>query len=169
MHRFNETRLPERQWHKRSPSQQGCRALLLPVTPRSDAKNESSARTKAARHLRPTGQATRSARRFVKLLAERDIPLIEDEVYGYVGFHPVRPKMRKAFDAPRGKAGTEVPAASTPAALRCAAATVPTEARRSCWRPGPALIDEHILIPALADDGIHAEDALVMTAPVARR
>jgi DNA-binding transcriptional MocR family regulator len=37
-------------------------------------------------------------RRLVKMLAERRIPLIEDDIYGNLSFDPVRPKVAKAFD-----------------------------------------------------------------------
>ena len=37
-------------------------------------------------------------RRLVRLLAEHDIPLIEDDVYGDLGFSAPRPKAAKAFD-----------------------------------------------------------------------
>jgi len=36
--------------------------------------------------------------RLVKMLAERQIPLIEDDLYGNLGFSPTRPKVAKAFD-----------------------------------------------------------------------
>jgi DNA-binding transcriptional MocR family regulator len=38
-------------------------------------------------------------RELVELLAKRDIPLIEDDVYGDLGFGPHRPTSAKAFDA----------------------------------------------------------------------
>jgi DNA-binding transcriptional MocR family regulator len=34
----------------------------------------------------------------VKMLAERKIPLIEDDIYGNLAFGPTRPKVAKAFD-----------------------------------------------------------------------
>jgi DNA-binding transcriptional MocR family regulator len=34
----------------------------------------------------------------VELLAEREIPLIEDDIYGNLPFAPQRPKVAKAFD-----------------------------------------------------------------------
>ena len=37
-------------------------------------------------------------RRLVEMLAARDIPLIEDDIYGELSFDPVRPKACKAFD-----------------------------------------------------------------------
>jgi DNA-binding transcriptional MocR family regulator len=37
-------------------------------------------------------------KRLVDLLAKRDIPLIEDDLYGELHFGPVRPKAAKAFD-----------------------------------------------------------------------
>jgi len=36
--------------------------------------------------------------RLVKMLAERKIPLIEDDIYGNLAFGPTRPKAAKAFD-----------------------------------------------------------------------
>lgn len=37
-------------------------------------------------------------RRLVKMLSERRIPLIEDDIYGNLTFGPVRPKVAKAYD-----------------------------------------------------------------------
>ena len=37
-------------------------------------------------------------KRLVHLLAERHIPLIEDDIYGAIAFGPTRPKAAKAFD-----------------------------------------------------------------------
>lgn len=37
--------------------------------------------------------------KLVAILASRDIPLIEDDIYGELGFAPQRPKSSKAFDA----------------------------------------------------------------------
>jgi DNA-binding transcriptional MocR family regulator len=37
-------------------------------------------------------------KRLVKLLAEREIPLIEDDIYGNLTFGPARPKAAKAYD-----------------------------------------------------------------------
>ena len=37
-------------------------------------------------------------RRLVEMLAARDIPLIEDDIYGDLGFGPARPKAAKAWD-----------------------------------------------------------------------
>lgn len=37
-------------------------------------------------------------RQLVKLLAEHDVPLIEDDIYGDLPFHGARPKTAKAFD-----------------------------------------------------------------------
>jgi DNA-binding transcriptional MocR family regulator len=37
-------------------------------------------------------------RRLVRLLAEHDIPLIEDDIYGDLGFSAPRPKAAKSFD-----------------------------------------------------------------------
>jgi DNA-binding transcriptional MocR family regulator len=37
-------------------------------------------------------------KQLVKLLADRKIPLIEDDIYGNLGFSPTRPKAAKAFD-----------------------------------------------------------------------
>ena len=39
-----------------------------------------------------------SKRKLVQMLAEREVPLIEDDIYGDLGFGPQRPKMAKAFD-----------------------------------------------------------------------
>jgi DNA-binding transcriptional MocR family regulator len=39
-----------------------------------------------------------SKRALVHMLAERRIPLIEDDIYGDLGFGPQRPKLAKAFD-----------------------------------------------------------------------
>jgi DNA-binding transcriptional MocR family regulator len=39
-----------------------------------------------------------SKRALVQMLAERRIPLIEDDIYGDLGFGPQRPKLAKAFD-----------------------------------------------------------------------
>jgi DNA-binding transcriptional MocR family regulator len=36
--------------------------------------------------------------RLVRMLAERQIPLIEDDIYGNLAFGPTRPKAAKAFD-----------------------------------------------------------------------
>ena len=37
-------------------------------------------------------------KKLVEILAERDIPLIEDDIYGELAFAPERPKVAKAFD-----------------------------------------------------------------------
>ena len=40
----------------------------------------------------------RSKKELVELLARREIPLIEDDIYGDIYFGPVRPKTAKAYD-----------------------------------------------------------------------
>jgi DNA-binding transcriptional MocR family regulator len=37
-------------------------------------------------------------RELVELLAEREIPLVEDDIFGEIGYAPDRPKVAKAFD-----------------------------------------------------------------------
>lgn len=88
----------------------GLRALEIPTHPRDGMNIEALAFAIEQRRVRavllvsnfnnPLGSRLPDARKrqLVALLAAHDIPLIEDDIYGDLGFDPVRPKSAKAFD-----------------------------------------------------------------------
>jgi DNA-binding transcriptional MocR family regulator len=93
----------------------GLRALEIPTCPdvgpeldalraALDQRAGGKSRVKAClfipNYSNPLGSRMPDAakRRLVDLLAERDIPLIEDDIFGDLGFTPQRPKVCKAYD-----------------------------------------------------------------------
>ncbi|MBI1864724.1 MAG: PLP-dependent aminotransferase family protein [Nitrospirae bacterium] len=88
----------------------GLRALPIPTHPREGVNIEAlrfaveQKRVRAClfvtNYSNPLGSCTSDAnkRRLVQTLAERDVPLIEDDIYGDLHFGPERPKVAKAFD-----------------------------------------------------------------------
>lgn len=88
----------------------GLKALELPTSPTTGldlaALEQALGRHSVAacilnlNFLNPLGcmMPDENKRKLVKLLAARNIPLIEDDIYGELGFAPHRPKAAKAFD-----------------------------------------------------------------------
>ncbi|MCP3140078.1 aminotransferase-like domain-containing protein [Pyxidicoccus xibeiensis] len=88
----------------------GLRALEIPSSPRDgmelDALQAALERRRVAAVLvvpsfsNPVGSCMPEAnrQRLVAMLAERDIPLIEDDIYGDLHFAPERPRTCKSFD-----------------------------------------------------------------------
>ncbi len=88
----------------------GLRALEIPTHPREGVNIEAlrfaveQKRVRAClfvtNYSNPLGSCMSDAnkRRLVQTLAERDVPLIEDDIYGDLHFGPGRPKVAKAFD-----------------------------------------------------------------------
>ena len=88
----------------------GLRACEIPTHPREGVcldqlkKRLRSCRVKACvfspNFSNPVGSCMtdENKQRLVAMLAEREIPLIEDDIYGSLGFGPRRPKAAKAFD-----------------------------------------------------------------------
>jgi DNA-binding transcriptional MocR family regulator len=88
----------------------GLKALEVPTDPRTgvclDALEKALDRTRVAACLfvnnfnNPLGSCVpdEAKRRLVGMLAGRGVPLIEDDIYGDLGFGPQRPKSAKAFD-----------------------------------------------------------------------
>jgi DNA-binding transcriptional MocR family regulator len=88
----------------------GLKAVEIPTDPRTgvclDALAHALDTTRIAACLfvnnfnNPLGSCVpdEAKRKLVQMLAARDIPLIEDEIYGDLGFGPARPKSAKAFD-----------------------------------------------------------------------
>jgi DNA-binding transcriptional MocR family regulator len=88
----------------------GLRALEIPSSPRHglelDALQAALERRRVAAVLvvpsfsNPLGSCMPEAhrKRLVSMLAERDVPLIEDDIYGDLHFGPERPRTCKAFD-----------------------------------------------------------------------
>lgn len=89
---------------------QGLKALEIPTHPRSGislealdqalAQNEVKACVVIPNYSNPIGSLMpdESKQRLVEMLAARNIPLIEDDVYGDLGFGPARSKVCKAWD-----------------------------------------------------------------------
>src|SRR6516162_7310296 len=88
----------------------GMRVCEIPTYPREGvcldelAQRLKSCRVKACvftlNFSNPLGSCMpdEKKRSLVKMLAEREIPLIEDDIYGNLAFGPTRPKVAKAFD-----------------------------------------------------------------------
>ncbi|MBI3853235.1 MAG: PLP-dependent aminotransferase family protein [Verrucomicrobia bacterium] len=88
----------------------GMRACEIPTYPREGvcldelAKRLKCCRVKACvftlNFSNPLGSCMpdEKKKQLVELLAEREIPLIEDDIYGNLPFAPLRPKVAKAFD-----------------------------------------------------------------------
>ena len=88
----------------------GMRALEIPADPRDgiflDALAAAIRRHKitaclfVTNYSNPLGSCLpeRNKKELVELLGRREIPLIEDDIYGDIGFGPVRPKTAKAYD-----------------------------------------------------------------------
>lgn len=89
---------------------QGLKALEIPTHPRSGISLEALERALAQNGVKaclvipnysnPIGSLMpdENKQRLVEMLAARGIPLIEDDVYGDLGFGAVRPKVCKAWD-----------------------------------------------------------------------
>ena len=89
----------------------GMKAIEIPTHPRSGVSLEALARSIRRSKIKaclfvpnynnPLGclMPDDAKRDLVKLLEKRQIPLIEDDVYGDLGFAAVRPKTCKAFDS----------------------------------------------------------------------
>jgi len=89
---------------------QGLRALEIPTHPQTgislDAleyaldQNEVKACVVIPNYSNPIGSLMpdENKRRLVEMLAERGVPLIEDDIYGDLGYSSVRPKVAKAWD-----------------------------------------------------------------------
>ncbi|MCW3061434.1 MAG: GntR family transcriptional regulator [Capsulimonas sp.] len=90
--------------------QLGLRALEIPTSPRTGislealryalGENEVSACVVVSNFSNPLGGCMPDdhKRELVEMLSEREIPLIEDDIYGDIGFADERPKTCKAFD-----------------------------------------------------------------------
>ncbi|MDB6121334.1 MAG: GntR family transcriptional regulator [Pedosphaera sp.] len=88
----------------------GMRALEIPTHPRDGVSLEALTYALDNHSIKaclfslnfnnPLGSCMPEAnkQRLVELLAKRDIPLIEDDIYGELGFGPTRPLPAKAFD-----------------------------------------------------------------------
>ncbi len=88
----------------------GMKALEIPTHPRDGVSLEALALALETQPVKaclfmpnfsnPLGCAMpdEAKRRLVAMLAEREIPLIEDDMYGEVAFAPERPRMAKAYD-----------------------------------------------------------------------
>jgi DNA-binding transcriptional MocR family regulator len=88
----------------------GMRALEIPTHPRDGVSLEALAYALESHPIKaclftpnfnkPMGSCMPEANkeRLVAMLAQRDIPLIEDDIYGDLGFAPQRPKTCKSFD-----------------------------------------------------------------------
>lgn len=88
----------------------GMKALEIPTCPRKGVSIEALKlalerwRIKAClfvlSYSNPLGacMSEDNRKRLVRLLAEHEVPLIEDDIYGDLGFGPTRPKAAKAYD-----------------------------------------------------------------------
>ena len=88
----------------------GMKALEIPTHPRDGVSLEALAFALDSQPVKaclfilnfhnPLGccMPEENKRRLVKMLAEREIPLIEDDTYGEIAFAPQRPKTAKSFD-----------------------------------------------------------------------
>ena len=88
----------------------GMKALEIPTHPRDGVSLEALAMALDSHPVKaclfvlnfnnPLGccMPDENKQRLVRLLAEREIPLIEDDTYGEIAFAPQRPKTAKAFD-----------------------------------------------------------------------
>lgn len=93
---------------------QGLQALEIPTHPREgislDAleyvlgQNKISACVVIPNYSNPIGSlmSDENKKRLVEMLAQRGVPLIEDDIYGELGFGPTRPKAAKAWDTAGG-------------------------------------------------------------------
>jgi DNA-binding transcriptional MocR family regulator len=88
----------------------GLKAIEIPTHPRTGMDLDALDRTLAARRIaaclaipnfnNPLGSLMPEShqQRLVEMLARREIPLIEDDIYGELHFGPKRPRVAKSFD-----------------------------------------------------------------------